>query len=54
MPSGKNVRQLLTFDLLVKIALLHALLAATMTNILLVISADLQASLVPGEALKIY
>ena len=28
----------LTFDLLIKIVILHALLAATMTNILLVIS----------------
>ena len=37
MPSGKNVwLTFLTFDLLIKIVILHALLAATMTNILLV------------------
>ena len=37
MPSGKNVwLTFLTFDLLIKIVILHALLAVSMTNILLV------------------
>ena len=38
MPSGKNTwLTFLTFDLLIKNVILHALLAATMTSILLVI-----------------
>ena len=38
MPSGKNAwLTFLTFDLLIKIVILHALLAVSMTNILLVI-----------------
>ena len=37
MPSGKNAwLSFLTFDLLIKIVILHALLAVSMTNILLV------------------
>ena len=37
MPSGKNAwLTFLTFDLLIKIVILHALLAVSMTNILLV------------------
>ena len=37
MPSGKNAWLIfLTFDLLIKIVILHALLAVSMTNILLV------------------
>ena len=40
MPSGKNAwLTFLTFDLLIKIVILHALLAVSMTNILLVIFA---------------
>ena len=39
MPSGKNAWSLfVTFNLLKKFVILHALLAATMTNILLVFS----------------
>ena len=38
MPSGKNAwLTFLTFDLLIKIVILHALLAVSMTNILLVV-----------------
>ena len=37
MPLGKNAWQLLTFDLLIKIEILHALLAVSMTSILLVV-----------------
>ena len=38
MPSGKNAwLTFLTFDLLIKIVILHALLTVSMTNILLVI-----------------
>ena len=37
MPSGTNAwLTFLTFDLLIKIVILHALLAVSMTNILLV------------------
>ena len=37
MPSGKNAwLTFLTFDLLIKIVILHALLAVSMSNILLV------------------
>ena len=38
MPSGKNVwLTFLTFDLLIKIVILHTLLAVSMPNILLVL-----------------
>ena len=38
MPSSKNAwLTILTFDLLIKIVILHALLAVSMTNILLVL-----------------
>ena len=56
MPSGINAwLSFLTFDLLIKIAILHALLAVSMTNILLVIkvfsvlSMFLKLSMVPPQ-----
>ena len=48
MPSGKNAwLTFLTVDLLIKSVILHALLAATMTNILLVVLAVLVQDGVP-------
>ena len=42
MPSGKNAwLTFLTFDLLIKIVILHALLAVSMPNILLVVQSNL-------------
>ena len=51
MPSGKNAwLTFLTFDLLIKIVIFHALLAVSMTNILLVV----QPVLRPLDCVVIY